>query len=71
MSVRLPCEVKARLDALSSGTGRPASFYVIQALEEYLEDMEDIYAADKAYKQWQDDGFTTTSWADVKTEFGL
>lgn len=71
LSVRVPTDIKTRLDALSGGTGRPASFYVNRALEEYLEDLEDIFAADEAHRQWQDDDFATVSWPAAKAELGL
>jgi len=71
LSVRVPEDVKRRLDSLSSGTGRTASFYIIKALEEYLEDLEDIYAADQAYREWETDGFATLTWEDAKAELGL
>ena len=71
LSVRVPEDIKQRLDALSSGTGRTASFYVNKALETYLEDLEDIYAADKAYREWEADGFATVAWDDAKAELGL
>ncbi|MDR1187551.1 MAG: ribbon-helix-helix protein, CopG family [Bifidobacteriaceae bacterium] len=71
MSVRLPAEVKSRLDELSVKTGRPSSFYVRRAVEEYLDDLEDAYAADHAFREWQADGFRTRDWAELKTELGL
>jgi RHH-type rel operon transcriptional repressor/antitoxin RelB len=45
VSVRLPEELESRLDHLADITKRPKSFYVKEALECYLEDMEDAYAA--------------------------
>jgi RHH-type rel operon transcriptional repressor/antitoxin RelB len=68
MSLRLPAEVKERLDALSQRTGRTSAFYVRQAVEQYLEDLEDAYAADQAYKEWEADGFKTYSWDELKAE---
>ena len=43
LSVRLPKELEIRLDYLSEQTHRPKSFYVKEAIESYLEDMEDIF----------------------------
>jgi RHH-type transcriptional regulator, rel operon repressor / antitoxin RelB len=43
LSIRLPEELNARLDYLSEKTHRPKSFYVKEAIETYLEDMEDIF----------------------------
>jgi len=71
LSVRVPDEIKSHLDNLSHQTGRSASFYVLRALEEYLEDLEDAYTADQAYREWQTDSFATVAWQDTKTELGL
>lgn len=44
MSVRLPGDVKERLDRLSASTGRPAAHYVREALIEHLDDLEWAYS---------------------------
>ena len=44
LSVRLPEELKRRLDDLGSRTGRPATFYVRQAVESSIDDLEYAYA---------------------------
>jgi len=44
LSVRLPEELKRRLDDLGSRTGRPATFYVREAIESYIDDLEYAYA---------------------------
>lgn len=43
LSVRLPEELKRRLDDLGSRTGRPATFYVREAVESYIDDLEYAY----------------------------
>lgn len=43
LTVRLPDEINARLSTLASKTGRSKSFYVRKAIEDALEDMEDLY----------------------------
>jgi RHH-type transcriptional regulator, rel operon repressor / antitoxin RelB len=45
LSVRLPEDVEARLDALAQKTGRSKTFYVREAIIEHLEDLEDYYLA--------------------------
>jgi len=50
-SVRLPEELEARLDALARRTGRTKAFYVRQALEQQLEDLEDYYDAVQASRR--------------------
>jgi len=43
----LPDDLEARLNTLAKTTNRPKSFYVREALERSLEDIEDIYLAEK------------------------
>ena len=50
VAVRLPQEIEDRLTVLSEKTGRTKSFYIRQALEEHLEDMEDVYLAEERFK---------------------
>lgn len=46
LSLRLPEPMKERLESLSHTTARPAAFYVREALDAYLTDLEDYYEAD-------------------------
>ena len=43
LSVRLPQDVEKRLERLAKSTQRPKSFFVKEALNNYLDDMEDLY----------------------------
>ena len=50
LGVRLDAEILARLTALAKATGRTKAFYVRQAIQEHLEhldDLEDIYLAER------------------------
>ena len=44
-SIRLPEELLARLNHLAETTHRPKSYYIIEAINEHLEDLEDYYLA--------------------------
>ena len=46
-SIRLPHEIEERLEKLSAQTGRSKSFYVKEAILDHLDDIEDIYLAEK------------------------
>jgi len=46
-SIRLPEKIEKRLEKLSSQTGRTKSFYVKEAIIEHLDDIEDVYLAEK------------------------
>ena len=52
LALKLPREIEDRLDRLSSATHRSKSFHARarEAIERYLEDMEDLYFAEKAYE---------------------
>jgi len=47
LAIRLPPEIEQRLSALAEATGRAKSFYVREALIEYLGDLEDLYLAEQ------------------------
>ena len=51
IAVRLPQELHDRLQALARQTGRTATYYVREALEEHLEDLEDIYLTEQALER--------------------
>jgi RHH-type transcriptional regulator, rel operon repressor / antitoxin RelB len=53
MSVRVPTEIFKRLESLSKKTGRTSTFYLREALEEHLDDLEDIYLAEQALERLQ------------------
>lgn len=46
-SIRLPHEIEERLESLAIRTGRSKSFYVKEAIIEHLDEIEDIYLAEK------------------------
>lgn len=48
LAVRLPEELEQRLEALAKATGRTKSYYAREAIQEHLDDLEDIYIAEKA-----------------------
>ncbi len=47
VSLRLPDEVFNRLDELSKLTGRSKTFYMIKAITDHIEDLEDVYLAEQ------------------------
>ena len=50
-AVRLPDETYERLQALAARTGRTATYYIREAIEEHLADLEDIYLAEQAQER--------------------
>jgi RHH-type rel operon transcriptional repressor/antitoxin RelB len=51
--LRLPDELEARLEKLATSTHRTKSFYARQAIELHIEDLEDLYLAEKAYSDYK------------------
>jgi RHH-type rel operon transcriptional repressor/antitoxin RelB len=47
ISIRLPDDLEARLTALAARTGRSKTFYVTEAICEHLDDLEDLYLAER------------------------
>ncbi|MFT4185035.1 MAG: DUF6290 family protein [Rhizobium sp.] len=50
-AIRLPDETYERLQALAERTGRTATFYIRQAIETHLDDLEDLYLAERAMER--------------------
>lgn len=71
LTIRLDAKTEDRLKRLSVATHRPKSFYVKQALNEYLEDMEDIYLAEKEMEKIKSGKSSLTSLEDFKDELGI
>ena len=50
-AVRIPDEMHDRLQKLAQKTGRTATFYIREAIETHIEDLEDAYLAEKALQK--------------------
>lgn len=50
-AVRLPKETYARLKVLAEKTGRTTTYYIREAIEEHLEDLEDVYLAEQTLER--------------------
>jgi RHH-type rel operon transcriptional repressor/antitoxin RelB len=51
LAIRLPQSVEKRLERLARRTGRTKTFYARQAILQYLEDLEDLYLAERALER--------------------
>ena len=47
VSLRLPEDVASRLERLAELTGRSKTFYMIEAIREHLDDLEDLYLSEQ------------------------
>lgn len=71
ITVRLPDELQQRLDHLAMETGRAKSFYIKQALEAYLEDLEDLLLANATLERVRSGKEKTYTLKDVENELNL
>lgn len=71
LTIRLPEEMEARLNALADATKRPKSFYVREALERSLEDIEDVYLAEAALERFRASGEKAIPLEEVERRLGL
>jgi RHH-type rel operon transcriptional repressor/antitoxin RelB len=47
VSIRLPDDVSVRLQDLAQRTGRSKTYYMIEAIREHIDDLEDLYLAEQ------------------------
>lgn len=71
LALRLPPDIEARLDELARRTGRSKSFYARQAILEHLDDLEDIYLAEKRLEELRRGESDTVSLAELMTRHGM
>lgn len=71
IAVRIPDELYQRLQILAEQTGRTATFYVREAVIEYLDDLEDIYLAENILEKIRRGEDRTYSLEEVERELGL
>ena len=67
LAIRLSPDIEERLDVLAKKTGRTKTFYVREALVEYLTDLEDHYLAEERLK----DNRQAIPLDDVERKLGL
>ena len=71
LTIRLPEEMEARLSVLADTTKRSKSFYVREALERSLEDIEDAYLAEAALERFRASGEKAIPLEEVERRLGL
>ena len=70
-SIRLPEAIEARLEHLAAKTGRSKKFYVMQAIENQLDDLEDLYLAEQRLIEIRAGRSKTYSLEEVERSLGL
>ena len=71
LSVRLKKDQMERLDRLAKETGRTKTYYVSKAIDQCLEDFEDLYMAEKISADIRSGKEKTYSFEEVMKENGL
>lgn len=71
LAARLPAEIETRLDQLAKATGRTKRFYARQATTEHLDDLEDLYLAEKERAAIRAGRVKTIPLEEVMREYGL
>lgn len=58
VSLRLPDDLNIRLSNLADKTGRSKTFYMLEAIRDHLDDLEDLYLAEqRLMDRALDDGY--------------
>lgn len=71
IAFRPRADQEERLEALVKRTGRTKSFYVAEALDAHLDELEERYWAHDVVGRWEESDQTTRPLADIKAELGL
>jgi RHH-type rel operon transcriptional repressor/antitoxin RelB len=71
LAIRLPETIEKRLDRLAKRTGRTKTYYAREAILQHLDDLEDIYLAEKALQAIRSGRTKTIPLEEVMRRHGL
>jgi RHH-type rel operon transcriptional repressor/antitoxin RelB len=71
VSLRLPEDIESRLQAIAALTGRSKTFYMVEAIREHLDDLEDLYLAEKRLIDLRAGKSETIPLTEVMKQYGL
>lgn len=71
ITVRVPEDIETRLDRLAKLTGRTKTYYVREAIEDHLDDLEDAYLAEQVLEKIRSGREKVVSLDDVVKQYGL
>ena len=71
LAIRLPEGIEERLDILAKATGRTKTFYAREAILQHLDDLEDIYLAEKRYGAVRSGKIKSVSLKDVMKQYDM
>ena len=71
VSLRLPDDLNSRLSNLAVQTGRSKTFYMLEALKAHLDDLEDVYLAERELEAVRAGKSKTVPLEEVMKQYGL
>jgi len=71
LAIRLPDKIEKRLDRLAKRTGRTKTYYAREAILQHLDDLEDIYLAEKRLAAIRSGRVRTIPLEKVMRRYGL
>jgi len=71
INFRADDETNARLERLAKLTGRSKTFYIREAVNAHIDDLEDIYLADQVMDRLENDTESLHALEEVERELGL
>jgi len=71
VSLRLPEDVSHRLEGLARLTGRSKTFYMIEAIREHLDDLEDLYISEQRLIEIRAGRSQTVPLEEVMKRYGM
>lgn len=71
VSLRLPPDLNQRLSDLAVQTGRSKTFYMLEAIKQHLDDLEDVYLAERELEAVRAGKSKAVPLEDVMKQYGL
>lgn len=71
VSLRLPDEISQRLEHLVELTGRSKTYYMLEAIREHIDDIEDLYLAEQRLIDIRAGKSRTVPLEEVMKRYGL
>jgi RHH-type rel operon transcriptional repressor/antitoxin RelB len=71
LAIRLPVKIEKRLERLAKRTGRTKTYYAREAILQHLDDLEDVYLAEKRMEAIESGRVKTIPLEEVMRQHGL
>jgi len=71
LAIRLPEKIEKRLARLAKRTGRTKTYYAREAILKHLDDLEDVYLAEKRMEAIESGRVKTIPLEEIMREHGL